>query len=74
MLFDFIEFVGLIEDLPSDVPMNLLSRFLILLLGHRLSSGILVPPGCLKLSVEVLIHLIGLLLESLHDTSVSMVN
>ena len=74
VLFSIIELIALVEDLPCDVPVNLLSGVLILLLAHGLCSGILVPSWVLKLNIEILVHWVSLLLVSLHHSCVPMLH
>jgi hypothetical protein len=56
-LFNVVVFVDLIEHLPSDIPVNFLSSFLVLLWGHSLSSSILIPSRGFILHVNILVHL-----------------
>ena len=54
--------------------MHLLSCILVLLLGHNLGTCVLISLGVLVFYIEILIHLVSLLLVSLHDAGVSSFN
>ena len=72
VLFSVIKLIALIKDLPCDIPMDFLSGILVLLLTHGFSPSIFVSLRVLILHIKVLIHLVGLLLKSLHHPSVSV--
>ena len=72
VLLNIVELIGLVEYLPCDVPVDLLSRLFVLLLAHWLSTSIHIPARVVKLGVQVLIHLVSLLLVSLHDAGISV--
>jgi hypothetical protein len=71
-LFNVVILVDLIEDLPSDVPVNFLSGLLVLLWGHSLSSSILIPSRGFILHVNVLVHLDRYVLVLLLDVLISL--